>query len=105
MIMAPVLQSLLDSLGWRNTFLVMAGMTSTLCILCFTFDSSTVYNQEDEETDTTSRDIAGFDTAIFGNHEFMKIQLASLVICFGMTNVQIFLVSVLVMRLINWLAG
>ena len=36
-IVAPILQALLDSCGWRTTYRVTAGIISIVCVLCLTF--------------------------------------------------------------------
>jgi len=36
-IVAPILQALLDSFGWRTTYRVTAGIISIVCVLCLTF--------------------------------------------------------------------
>lgn len=39
--MGPLLQVLLDSLGWRNTFIAMSGMASVICVLALAYDPRT----------------------------------------------------------------
>ena len=43
---APILQSLLDSYNWRNTYRIMAGIFSVVCVLCLTFDPSILKKEE-----------------------------------------------------------
>lgn len=44
--MAPILQALLDSYNWRNTYRIMAGIFSVVCVLCLTFDPSILKKEE-----------------------------------------------------------
>lgn len=41
LVMGPLLQVLLDSLGWRNTFIAMSGMASVICVLALAYDPRT----------------------------------------------------------------
>lgn len=91
--MAPIIQTLLDNLGWRNTFLVMAGIASVLCVLCWSFDPGTIHDQGESKEEECSSNNGGFDTSVFANQEFLLTQLSAFVVCFGTTNVQMFLVS------------
>lgn len=43
---APILQALLDSYNWRNTYRIMAGIFSVVCVLCLTFDPSILKKEE-----------------------------------------------------------
>ena len=39
--MGPLLQLFLDSIGWRNTFIAMAGIASVTCLIALIYDPRT----------------------------------------------------------------
>lgn len=77
--------------------LVMAGITSVICLLCScTFDSNTIQDIEHDKDREETVNEDGFDFSIFRNSEFVKTQITTLVIFLGLTNIQIFLVNILI---------
>lgn len=50
LVVAPLLQALLDNYDWRKTYRIMAGIFSVVCLLCLTFDP-VVLKRKGKETE------------------------------------------------------
>ena len=50
LVVAPLLQALLDNYDWRKTYRIMAGIFSVVCLLCLTFDPA-VLKRKVKETE------------------------------------------------------
>ena len=46
---APVLQALLNSYGWKKTYRITAGILSMVCVLCMSFDPAVLKKGEEQE--------------------------------------------------------
>ena len=46
---APILQALLNSYGWKKTYRITAGILSMVCVFCMSFDPSVSKKGEDKE--------------------------------------------------------
>lgn len=96
MVMAPVMQCLVDSFGWRKTFLILAGITGFTCFLCCTFNSNTLKDvQESNVSLNQINEVSddGLDTSIFKNKRYNVLLVTSFILFLGLHNVQVYLVS------------
>ena len=91
---APVLQALLDSYGWRHTYRITAGIFSVVFALCLTFDTN-VTNKEgsqdkeneeleyqDEQDEMTTRG-KWLDFSVFKEKMFVVLTLSFTVAFIG----------------------
>ena len=105
---APILQALLDSFDWRNTYRITAGIFSVVCILCLTFDPAVAKKGEihadgdDEELKMSDEHNEGtietptkwMDFSVFKEKMFVVLTLSFTVAFFGHHTPRLHLVRV-----------
>ena len=104
---APMLQSLLDSFGWRKTYRIIAGIISVVCVLCLTFDpivpkrgESGIDNEKCRELDMPHEQgeqvleerKKWFDLSVFKEKVFVVLTLCNTVASIGHNTPRLHLV-------------
>ena len=95
----PLLQILIECMGWRNTFVVMAAMTSVVCVLALSFDPNV--DDEDGKLETevtwdslhTSEPEKASQWQVLRNKKFLIYSGFSIVVFFGIYNTSVHIVS------------
>lgn len=91
MIVTPVLQVLLERLGWRTSFLVWAGVTSSICILgCLFNNHNTVQTKETTRHDRKDGDSPAF--SIWRHPPFVVYTASTAVLYLGLHIPQLHMV-------------
>jgi len=92
-IVAPILQSLLDSFDWRKTYRITAGIIAVVCVLCLTFDPTVtnskkgknqahngeekeLESQDEPEEGTTEKANKWIDFSVFKEKVFVVLTLS-----------------------------
>ena len=92
-IVAPILQALLDSFDWRKTYRITAGIISVVCVLCSTFDPTVtnskkgknqtlngededLENQDEQEEVTTVKPNKWMDFSVFTEKVYVILTLS-----------------------------
>ena len=99
LVMGPLLQLLLDTLGCMNTFMAMAGMASVICVLALIYDPRTAKEISASEgvTNTTQHRIderkSSWITDILTNKTLIILSVSVAVVFLGLCNPQVLLVN------------
>ena len=98
LVMGPLLQLLLDTFGWRNTFMAMAGMASVICVLALIYDPRTAKEISASEGVTNpthdrfdERQLSCY-TSIFTNPALVIWSVCCGIVFLGLYNPQVLLV-------------
>lgn len=101
LVMGPLLQLLLDTLGWRNTFIAMAGMASLICVLALLYDPRTAKEISASSSDgvreapqhKSSESQSSWYSNIFTNPALVIWSVSCAVAFLGLYNPQVLLVN------------
>ncbi|XP_022793943.1 monocarboxylate transporter 12-like [Stylophora pistillata] len=94
LIMAPVLQMMVDAYGWRTTYRMMAGVVFLICLTAVTY-SPNVEGEDTEETSAEKEDEKRgcyIDVSVWKEPKVLVLIVSSTVIMFGHYTPQIHLV-------------
>ena len=92
-IVAPILQALLDSFDWRKTYRITAGIILIVCVLCLTFvptvtnskkeknqdqngEDKELENKDEQEEGTTEKPTKWMDFSVFKEKVFVVLTLS-----------------------------
>jgi len=76
-IMSPIVQLLFERFGWRGTFLSMAGIDITMCVLAFVYRPIVLdYDKEELNTKKQKEDKKFWDISILKHRVFVLSSLA-----------------------------
>ncbi|XP_068744579.1 monocarboxylate transporter 12-like isoform X2 [Montipora capricornis] len=101
LVMGPLLQLLLDTTGWRNTFIAMAGMASVICLLALVYDRRTAQeiSTSEELVNTETRDIVmGKKQSTWCRDIFTNPTLVTWTVCCGVAFLGLYNPQVLLVK-------
>ena len=95
LIMAPVLQMMIDAYDWKTTYRIMAGVIFLMCLTALTY-SPNVEGEDTEGTPAEEEDKEKgcyIDVSVWKEPKVLVLILSSTIIMFGHYTPQIHLVS------------
>lgn len=101
LVMGPLLQLFLDSIGWKNTFIAMAGIASVTCLIALIYDSRTanqiLVSEEEVNFEAQTMVIAKKQSTwfedILKNRDLVTWTVCCGVLFLGLYNPQVLLVT------------
>ena len=105
---APILQALLTTFGWKKTYRITAGIFSVVCVLCLTFDPA-VARKDDKGTEQENEELENsneennrmeeepkkwfIDLSVFREKVFIVLTLCHILVNLGHNTPRLHLVS------------
>ena len=97
LILAPLLQTMIDAYGWKTTYLIMAGVVSVLCLSGVTYSPNVQSDEIDEEAHDPEaeeqRKGCYIDVSVWKEPKFLAVCLSASIMMFGHYVPQIHLVK------------
>ena len=117
---APMLQALLDTFGWRKTYRITAGIFSVVCVLCLTFDPNVAKRKEERGVDDKNSEGLGmsdeqgvrimedrkkwFDLSVFKEKVFVVLTLCNTMASLGHNTPRLHLVRTVMKSIIIFIS-
>ena len=93
LILAPLLQTMIDDVGWQNTYRIMAGVVALLCLSGLTYSPDVQSDDAENSSPEVEKKGCHIDVSVWKEPKFVAIVVSASVMMFGHYVPQIYLVN------------